>query len=134
MTRNLSAHPAWLLKPQFQIFAISPTWLKILLSLLLLSHLTISKFHQLATWNFSGLQQSNLILVIGRNYLSVIIISSNITVLVSHNIICFGYFMPMSHGVSKKAPTIVSPPPNHIFTRFVIVLQEILYQLFFALV
>ena len=34
------------------------------------------------------------------------------TVLVSHNVICFRYFMPMSHGVNKKAPTIVSPHPS----------------------
>ena len=37
-----------------------------------------------------------------------------ITVLVSHNVIYLEYFMPMSHGVNKNAPTIVSPtpPPN----------------------
>ena len=35
-------------------------------------------------------------------------IISNITVLVSHNAICCGYFIPMSHGVHKKAPPIVS--------------------------
>ena len=35
-------------------------------------------------------------------------IISNITVLVSHNAICCGYFIPMSHGVNKKAPPIVS--------------------------
>ena len=34
------------------------------------------------------------------------------TVLVSHNIIYFGCFMPMSHGVSKKAITIVPPHPT----------------------
>ena len=28
-----------------------------------------------------------------------------ITVLVSHNVIFFEYFMPMSHGINKKAPT-----------------------------
>ena len=35
-----------------------------------------------------------------------ITIIQNITVLVSHNIICFGYFLPMNHGVNKKAPLI----------------------------
>ena len=35
-----------------------------------------------------------------------------ITVLVSHNVIYLEYFMPMSHGVNKKAPTIVSPHPS----------------------
>ena len=32
-----------------------------------------------------------------------------ITVLVSQNVIYVEYFMPMSHGVNKKAPTNVSP-------------------------
>ena len=32
----------------------------------------------------------------------IITIVSNITVLVSHNIISFGFFMPISHGVNKK--------------------------------
>ena len=31
------------------------------------------------------------------------------TVLVSHNVICFGYFMPMSHGVNNKSPTTAFP-------------------------
>ena len=31
-------------------------------------------------------------------------IVSNITMLVSHSVICFGYFMPISHCVKKKAP------------------------------
>ena len=34
-----------------------------------------------------------------------------ITVLVSHNVIYLEYFMPMSHGVNKKAFAIVSPTP-----------------------
>ena len=34
-----------------------------------------------------------------------------ITVLMSHSVIYLEYFMSMSHGVNKKAPTIVSPPP-----------------------
>ena len=32
-----------------------------------------------------------------------------ITMLVSRNVIYLEYFIPMSHGVNKKAPTIVSP-------------------------
>ena len=96
--------------------------LKILLVLLLLSHPTISKFYQLATWNFFGL----VIKLfwgggegeIGRNYASIIItIISNITVLGSHNNIFFGYFMPFSHGVNKKASS--TPLPNQVFARFV---------------
>ena len=37
-----------------------------------------------------------------------------IAVLVSHNVIYLEYFMPVSHDVNKKAPTIISPtpPPN----------------------
>ena len=42
----------------------------------------------------------------------IITITSNIAVLVSHSVICFGYFMPMSHGVNKKAPPIVSRHPS----------------------
>ena len=48
---------------------------------------------------------------IGRNHVPIIITSiSNIAVLMSHNVICFGYFMSMSH-VNKKAPTIFSLHP-----------------------
>ena len=36
-----------------------------------------------------------------------------ITVLVSQNVIYVEYFMPMSHGVKKKAPTNVSPTPSY---------------------
>ena len=36
-----------------------------------------------------------------------------ITVLVSHSVIYVEYFMPMSHGVNEKGPTIVSPHPSH---------------------
>ena len=65
--------------------------LKILLSLLLLSRPTISKFYEPANWNFFGL-------VIPLNFfwrqvetLSVLVITiSNITLLVPHNISCFG--------------------------------------------
>ena len=44
------------------------------------------------------------------------------TVLMSQNVICFRYFMPMSHGVNKKeVSTIVylTPPSNQVFTGFV---------------
>ena len=45
--------------------------------------------------------------------------------------------MPMKHGGNKKTPTVVSPPLLP-FTRFspglIVVLQEIIYQSFFALV
>ena len=32
--------------------------------------------------------------------------------LVSNKVIYFGYFMPMNHGVNKKAPTIVYHQPS----------------------
>ena len=75
---------------------------------------------------------------IDRNYVSIIItIISNITVLVPHTVICFGHFMPMSHGVSKKVPPIVSPlslPRTRFSLGVFVVLQAILYQPFFALI
>ena len=72
----------------------------------------------------------------------IITIITNIIVLVLHNVICFGYFMPMSHGVNKKAPQIfyhrLPPNPTLSFTRFstglFVALQEILYQPSFALI
>ena len=96
--------------------------LNILFFLLLLSHPTISKFYQPTNCTFfmGGRDYYPLLIFggIGRNY--VITIISNITVLVSHNVICFGYFMPMSHGVNKEALPIVSPAPLPylVFTRF----------------
>ena len=63
----------------------------------------------------------------------IITIIGNITVFVSHNAICFGFFMPMSHGINKEASPVVSPAPLPL-TRFspgsFVVLQEILYQHF----
>ena len=66
---------------------------------------------------------------IGRNCVSIIS-----TMLVSQNVICFGYFKPMSHCVNEKAPK--SVPPPLLLTMFslslFVLLQEILYQSFFA--
>ena len=63
----------------------------------------------------------------------IITIIGNITVFVSYNAICFGFFMPMSHGINKEASPVVSPAPQPL-TRFspgfFVVLQEILYQHF----
>ena len=43
-----------------------------------------------------------------RNYnVSIIITISNITMLVSHNVLCVWYIMHMTHGVNKKDPPIV---------------------------
>ena len=128
MIRNLSAHPTQLLNSTiskfrcFSYMVIALYNLNILLSLQLLSDPTCSKFYQPTNWNFFGLIiPLNFYLEIGRNYVSIITtIISNIIVLVSHNAICFGYFIPMNHAVSKKAPPIVSPTllPYQAFTRF----------------
>ena len=74
----------------------------------------ISKFYQLATWNFFGLViQIKLFcrwietMCQLQLFLLVILL---ITVLLSHNVIYFEYFMPMSHGINKKAPTM---PMSH---------------------
>ena len=108
-TRNFKILP-------FVLHGYQTPQLKILLSLLFLSHPIISKFYQHTKWNFFGFViPLNIFLEIGRNYVSVIItIINNITVLVSHYVICFGYFISMSHGVNKKTPPIVSPRPSHL--------------------
>ena len=57
--------------------------------------------------------------------------------LVSRNVICFAYFMPMCHGCNKKPSQIVFLPPPPPLTWFspglCVILQEIFYQPFFAL-
>ena len=62
---------------------------------------------------------------------------SNIAVLVSHNVIGFGYFIPMSHGVNKKSTPITAPTPL-LLTGFspglLVGLQEMFYKHFFALI
>ena len=65
---------------------------------------------------------------------NIITIISKITELVSHNIASHSY-IPISHGVNKKSPPIVSPGPlpYQVLIRF-FNLQEIFYQLFFALI
>ena len=61
MIRNLGAHPAQLMNPTTSRFWYSSNMvitflnLKILLSLLLFSHPTVSKFYQPANWNILGL-------------------------------------------------------------------------------
>ena len=59
-----------------------------------------------------------------------------------HNVSCFRYFIPMSYGITEKVPLVVSPSswivyhfPIPGFHQVLFVdLQEILYQLFFALI
>ena len=85
--------------------------LKTLLSLLLISHPTISEFYQPANWILFWLVIP-LNFFVGHTQVKTIIITIiNITVLVSDSVICLGYFMHMSHGINKKAPPTVSP--NH---------------------
>ena len=89
-----------------------------------LSHPTISNFYQSFTsrwnWDFLIFFFFRLIpiptylffqfLEIFINYMSIsITIVSNITVLVSHNTIFYGFFMSLNHGVNKKTPSRVSP-------------------------
>ena len=73
-----------------------------------------------------------------RNYVSIIItIVDNITVLVSHNVIFFGFSMPMGRGVNRKTPSSVSPtsiPSTRFSLGLFIVLEEILYQSLFAVI
>ena len=107
----------------FQNFAISLTWLS------WHSHPTISKFNQLFTMESFWIVNPSfyffiIFLEINRNYIMLIMITiaSNITVLVSQNIIFFAFFMPMSHGVNKKTPPSAFPhlPLSYqIFTRFI---------------
>ena len=107
MYRNLCSHLAQLLNPTISKFChsfymlITLHNLKILLSLLLFSYPTISKFCQSANWVSNPTQ---FLFETGIYYVSIIItITSNFTALVSRNVICFGYCMPISHGVNKAA-------------------------------
>ena len=63
-----------------------------------------------------------MFLEISRNYVSIIItIIRNITVLVSHNVICLEYFITMSHSIKRRLLQLSPhpPPPYQIFTKFV---------------
>ena len=75
----------------------------------------ISKFYRLATWIFFGLVIQfkffwRYVETMCQLQLLLFVILL-ITVLVSHNVTYLEYFIPMSHGVKKRAPTTVSPPP-----------------------
>ena len=123
-------HPAWLLKPTISKFG-HPFYvliilhnLKILLFLLWLSHPTISKLYQHSTWNFFGLVIPPFIWRKVEIVSVLITIASNITVLVSHNVIVifFGCLMSMSHGINKNTPPSASPhlpSPNQVLSRLV---------------
>ena len=123
----LILHSYW--TPQFRNFCyfsyIAMTLYNILkkfmLSLLFLSHPTISKFYQPTNWIFFGLViPLNFFLEIGRNYVSIIITTiGNITV---------------CHGVNKNAPPVISPTPlpYQVFTRLVCCFTRNIYHLFFC--
>ena len=96
--------------------------LKILLSLLWLSHFTISKFYQPSTRNFfwnGNFSYFYFIIFEERQNVSIIItVVGNNTALVSY--VFFGYLRPMSHDVNKKALPRAPPPlPTQISIRFV---------------
>ena len=110
----LILHSYW--TPQFQNFChfsymvitLYNLLKKFMLSLLLFSHSTISKFYHPTNWNFFGLViPRNFFLETGRNYVSIII------TIISNIIVC--------HGVKKKAPSIASPTslPYLVFNGFV---------------
>ena len=98
---------------------IIPHNFKIFLSRLWIFHLTISKFYQPFTWNLFGLViPVNSFLKKGRNYVSIVTtFVTNITV--SHNVVFFGYFKPMSYDIIYKTPPSASPnlPPLPGFHR-----------------
>ena len=67
----------------------------------------------------------------------IITIVSNTTVLVSRNIIFFGFFMSISHAVNKETPLSVFSylaPSARFSLGLFVVLQEILYQPFFVVI
>ena len=64
-------------------------------------------------WISSPNVSSQLVISVSNPNVSIITTNvSNIAVLLSHNITCFSYFMPMSHGINEKSPTIVSHQPH----------------------
>lgn len=84
-----------------------PTWSRIVTEtnfFKILPSLSLHRYH--------NQQLQNIAMEKDRNYVSlIIIIVSNITGLVSHNVIFVGYFMPMHYSVNKKAPPILFPIP-----------------------
>ena len=67
----------------------------------------------------------------------IITIVSNITVLVSHNVIFFRFSMSMSHDANKKTPSshpLTFLSPSMFSPGFFVVSQEMLDQPFFAVI
>ena len=138
MTRDLGAHPNiqhsyW--NPQFQNLAFllhdyhTPKLKNIFIPAIVFSP---HNFKILRTCYMELFWVSNL--EIGRNYASIIIM---FTVPVSHNVLCFGYFIPISHGIKKKTSTVVSPPTTHpsyqIFIKLVCCFARITLSTLFLL-
>lgn len=90
---------------------------------------TILKFKSF-TWNFIGLVSNRtFFLEKCRNSVEIIItIVYNVIVLVSHNVIFFGYFMPMNHGANDAGTHIGLPVEVQriSYVHWVQVLQKIL--------
>ena len=94
---------------QFQNFSILLTWL---------SYFTTSKYcYQTSTWNiFELVIPLNFWGEKGRKYILILVtMVSDITVLVSQNVIFFRYFMPMGHDITKKSPPSASFPPSSTY-------------------
>ena len=82
---------------------------------------TISNFFHFSYmeyfWISSPNLSSQLVISVSNPNVSIITTNvSNIAVLLSHNVTCFTYFMPMSHGINEKTPTIAfHQPPSPPF-------------------
>ena len=119
---------------------IIPHNFKILLSLLWLSLSRISKCCQPSTWSFfrSVIPLNFFFFKTGKNNLSIIItIVGNINVLVSHNVIFFGYFMPETWCQLEDSSNCLPPialSPFRFSPGLSVVLLKILSQPSFALI
>ena len=132
MTRNLLLLHSYR-TPQIQNLAIPPIWLSyptvstyccLCYGFLLPQHQNLDLLHGIfLDWYLIQFIFFTYLCIYfldkGRNYVSFRITITvllycyyNITVLPPHNVIFFGYFMPVSHGVSKKTPPI--PPPTSV--------------------
>ena len=120
MTRKLMLHGRQ--NPWFQNFAICSTWL---------SHPTTSKYwypcYDVFTQQFQNFIKPIILLFGGLvetvpNMIAIVTITA---VLVPHNVIFFGFVMPMNHGVNKKTPPSSScrlPPPTRVSPALFVVL------------
>ena len=136
MIRNLGTHTAWLLNihgyhtPQLQNIAI------------LVMAFSFQNFKMLPTLHMeffrSVIPLNFFFFKTGKNNLSIIItIVGNINVLVSHNVIFFGYFMPETWCQLEDSSNCLPPialSPFRFSPGLSVVLLKILSQPSFALI